>query len=172
MRFRVAALAVILLAPAARSQSNAVRIVNGEYTRSHDYDLVHQRIVLSNFDWDSTSFSGIVTTTVVSRRAGLDSLILDEGALLRNSAVTDGQGRAVRTARHGDTLVVFPARPAGFGDTLRSPSHTRGKVDERARADLHHPRRAGPPAAAALEPGRGHGQPLLVPHLRFSQRQG
>src|SRR3954464_13540375 len=31
------------------------RVTNDCYTRSHDYDLVHQRIAVSNFDWDSIS---------------------------------------------------------------------------------------------------------------------
>ncbi|MEJ2187191.1 MAG: hypothetical protein P8Z36_14855 [Gemmatimonadota bacterium] len=50
----------------ASAQSNAERIVNGAYTRSHDYDLVHQKIELSAFDWDSTSFDGRVVTTLVA----------------------------------------------------------------------------------------------------------
>jgi len=54
-------------------QSNVERITNDHYTRSHDYDLIHQRIEVSRFDWDSTSFDGNVATTLVSRRAGLDS---------------------------------------------------------------------------------------------------
>ena len=129
MRFVLAAVCLSLVAPLAGAQSNAVRIVNGEYTRSHDYDLVHQRIALSDFDWDSTSFKGEVATTVVSRRAGLDSLILDEGALLRNTRVVDARGRAIRTARHGDTLVVFPAVPVAFGDTMRFTIAYDGKVN-------------------------------------------
>ena len=118
-----------LLAPAAVSaQSNAVQVVNGAYTRSHDYDLVHQRIVLSDFNWDSTSFNGVVTTTVIARRPDLDSLILDEGALLQNTKVTGPNGRLIRSARHGDTLIVFPSHPAGFGDTLVFTVAYEGKV--------------------------------------------
>jgi aminopeptidase N len=128
MRLTLPCLCLLLAAPVA-AQSNAVRIVNGEYTRSHDYDLVRQRIALSDFDWDSTSFAGVVTTTVVSRRPGLDSLILDEGALLRNSRVTDPRGRSLRSARHGDTLVVFPSQPAAFGDTVQFTVAYLGKVN-------------------------------------------
>ncbi|MFI5206985.1 MAG: M1 family aminopeptidase [Gemmatimonadales bacterium] len=107
-----------LAAVPALAQSNLALMANDHYTRSHDYDLVHQRIVVSDFDWDSTSFRGSVTTTLVARRADMDSIILDEGTLLRNTAVTDRSGATLRTARHGDTLVVFPAAPARFGDTL------------------------------------------------------
>ncbi|HEX8726067.1 MAG TPA: M1 family aminopeptidase [Gemmatimonadaceae bacterium] len=131
MRFRptVFLLALAASTAPASAQSNAVRVVNGAYTRSHDYDLVHQRIVLSDFNWDSTSFRGVVTTTVVSRLPGLDSLILDEGALLHNTRVTGPNGRLIRTARHGDTLVVFPSAPVAFGDTLRFTVAYDGRVD-------------------------------------------
>ena len=100
------------------AQSNAELMANDHYTRSHDYDLIHQRISVSDFNWDSTSFDGSVTTTLVALRPGFDSAILDEGALLENTRVTDRAGHALRTSRHSDTLVVFPAAPAGFGDTL------------------------------------------------------
>src|SRR5882762_5776493 len=93
------------------AQSNAERMANDHYTRSHDYDLIHQRIELSNFDWDSTSFDGKVATTLVARRPGLDSVILDAGAKLVLKSVTGvGGGSTLRTARHGDTLVVFLAK--------------------------------------------------------------
>ncbi len=122
------ALLLSLSAGPALAQSNAERMANDRYTRSHDYDLVHQRIEVSEFDWDSTSFRGGVTTTLVARRPGLDSIVLDEGALLENTAVTDLRGTALRTARHGDTLVVFPAAPARFGDTLVFTVAYRGRV--------------------------------------------
>jgi len=110
------------------AQSNTELMANDHYTRSHDYDLVHQRIVVSNFNWDSTSFDGAVTTTLVARLPRLDSLILDEGALLVNDRVADRAGHALRTARHGDTLVVFPTAPAAFGDTLTFTVTYKGKV--------------------------------------------
>ena len=122
------ALLLSLAAAPALAQSNAELMANDHYTRSHDYDLVHQRIVVSAFDWDSTSFLGSVTTTLVALRPGLDSIILDEGALLENTAVTDRSGAALRTARHGDTVVVFPAAPAKFGDTLLFTIAYRGRV--------------------------------------------
>jgi len=35
----------------AAAQSNAERVIGGYYTPSHDYDLIHQRIEVKNFDW-------------------------------------------------------------------------------------------------------------------------
>ena len=127
---RVTLLALLLSAAAipAAAQSNAALMANDHYTRSHDFDLIHQRIVVSDFNWDSLSFEGGVTTTLVALRPGLDSIILDEGALLANTAVTDRRGTALRTARSGDTLVVFPAKPVGFGDTLTFTVAYHGKV--------------------------------------------
>ncbi|HEY8062408.1 MAG TPA: hypothetical protein VID74_06410, partial [Gemmatimonadales bacterium] len=97
-------------------QPNVALMANDHYTRSHDYDLIHQRIVVSRFNWDSTSFDGSVTTTLVSRRPDLDALILDEGPLLVNTRVTDRSGRVLVTSRAGDTLVVKPARLLKYGD--------------------------------------------------------
>ncbi|HEY3933109.1 MAG TPA: M1 family aminopeptidase [Gemmatimonadales bacterium] len=108
----------LVAATAQAPATNQALMANDHYTRSHDYDLIHQRIVVSHFDWTSTSFDGEVTTTLVARRPGLDTVILDEGALLRNSAVTDRAGEALAASRTGDTLVVTPRRPLGFGDTL------------------------------------------------------
>src|SRR6266566_1026205 len=107
------------LALRAVAQSNAELVTNDAYTRSHDYHLVHQRIEVRNFDWDSTSFDGRVTTTLVALRPGLDSVILDAGSRLVVSRIADGRGTTLRTERHGDTLVVYPARPIAFHDTLR-----------------------------------------------------
>jgi aminopeptidase N len=128
MRVPALALALSLTAATVRAQSNAELMANDHYTRSHDYDLVHQRIAVSDFDWDSTAFKGRVTTTLVALRPGLDSVILDEGALLRNTSVTDRRGATLRAARHGDTLVVFPAAPVRLGDTLVFTVTYDGKV--------------------------------------------
>ena len=120
MRFLLGFLSVCCVASPLVAQTNAELISNDHYTRSHDYDLVHQRIEVSNFSWDSTSFDGRVATTLVARRPELDSVVLDAGEKLVVQAVTAGSGgAALRTARHGDTLVVFLARPIGFGDTAR-----------------------------------------------------
>src|SRR5438552_6628632 len=101
------------------AQANVGRMANDAYTRSHDYDLVRQRIEVRNFDWDSTSLDGRVTTTLVALRPGLDSVILDAGSRLIISRIADGKGATLRSERHGDTLVVYPARPIAFHDTLR-----------------------------------------------------
>jgi aminopeptidase N len=124
MRFPLAT-ALLLAAPlAATAQSNAERMANDAYSRSHDYDLVHQRIELRNFDWDSTSLDGRVTTTIVALRPGLDSIILDAGKRLTVSRIVDVTVRAthalpLRFSTQGDTLIVYPAHPLAFHDTLR-----------------------------------------------------
>lgn len=122
---------VTQLAPAQTPpvRSNAALMANDSYTRSHDYDLIHQRIVVSGFNWDSTSFDGMVTTTLVSRRASLTDVMLDEGPLLVNTSVSDRAGKALATSRHGDTLVVSAPKPLGFGDTLVFTVAYRGKVE-------------------------------------------
>lgn len=111
------------------SNPNLERMVNDEYTRSHDYDLVHQRITLRDFDWDSTSFGGSVTTTLIALRAGMDSVVLDAGRLLAVRRVTAATGVSLRHGRHGDTLVVHLAAPAAFHDTVRFTVDYRGQVD-------------------------------------------
>src|SRR5207302_7964775 len=117
-----------LAAPVA-AQSNAERVVNDAYARAHDYDLVHQRIEVRSFDWDSTSLDGRVTTTLVALRAGLDSVILDAGKRLVVSRVVDARGTSLRSAAHGDTLVVYPARPLTFHDTLRFSIDYHARID-------------------------------------------
>src|SRR3982751_654447 len=107
---------------------NLERIANDHYTRTHDYDLVNQRIIVRDFNWDSTSFAGSVATTLIALRPLQDSVILDAGALLHIKRVVTAAGGALRTARHGDTLVVYFARPAAFGDTLRFTIDYAGKV--------------------------------------------
>ncbi|MBA3556688.1 MAG: hypothetical protein H0W29_18315, partial [Gemmatimonadales bacterium] len=77
-RITPALVAVLLLlsAPIA-AQTNLERVVNGPYTPTHDFDLIHQRIEVGGFDWDSTAFDGVVGTTVVSLREGLAGVTLD-----------------------------------------------------------------------------------------------
>src|SRR4029077_5586548 len=129
MRFPLAA-ALLLAAPlVAAAQSNAERMANDAYSRSHDYDLVHQRIELRNFDWDSTSLDGRVTTTLVALRPGLDSVILDAGKRIAVSRVADARGTTLRSAAHGDTLVVYLARPVAFHDTLRFAIEYHARID-------------------------------------------
>jgi aminopeptidase N len=101
------------------AQTNLERVVNGWDTPSHDYDLIHQRIEVSSFDWDSTSFDGRVTTTVVAKRNGFDAVRLDMEGKLDVRAVTGRANEALRFDRPGDTLVVRLPRPVSWGDTVR-----------------------------------------------------
>jgi aminopeptidase N len=124
--------------------TNAERILSGRDTPSHDYDLIHQRIEVANFDWDATAFDGKVTTTVVSLRPGLDSIVMDMGRRLvvRRVAGTckpKSLPRAPRGGapcaplsfrRPGDTLIIRLAKPAGFRDTLRFTVDYRGKITQ------------------------------------------
>ena len=117
-------------APAAQAPiSDAERIATAYDTRSHDYDLIHQRIELSAISWDSTSFVGRVTTVLVARRPGMDSVTLDAGARLDVSRVTTPQGAALRTSRSRDTLVVHLARAAAMGDTVRFSIDYRAHIE-------------------------------------------
>jgi len=102
---------------------------NAAFQRSHDYDLLHQRIALRSFDWDSASVEGEVETVVRSLRPGLDSLVLDAGDDLTIGSVAGADGRALRHRHVGDTLVVFPAAPAAFGDTVRFRIAYRARVE-------------------------------------------
>jgi aminopeptidase N len=121
--------ALTLAAPLAAQNPNLERMANGAYTRSHDYDLIHQRIAVRDFNWDSTSFKGSVATTLVALRPNLDSIILDAGALLTIRRIATPAGATLRQERHGDTLVVFLAKPAGFRDTVRFTIDYDGKVE-------------------------------------------
>src|SRR5204862_1311407 len=112
---RIALSALVVVASPLAGQTNLERVVNGGYTPSHDYDLIHQRIEVRNFDWDSTSFDARVATPLVSLRPALDSVVLDMGRSLRVRSITP----AGSFARPGDSLVVRLVRPAGFGDTVR-----------------------------------------------------
>ncbi|TFG50767.1 MAG: hypothetical protein E4H38_02990 [Gemmatimonadales bacterium] len=125
-------LALFLLAGLSGSlagQENTERIVNERDSRSHDFDLVHQRIELSDFDWDSLGFRGRVTTTLRALRPGFDSVILDAGALLDIGSVTTAGGRtALRWAHDRDSLIVHLERSRAFGDTVRFTVDYRGRV--------------------------------------------
>jgi len=122
-----ALLSAALAAPLA-AQSNAERMANDHYSRSHDYDLVHERVELSAFNWDSTSFEGQLAVTLVALRPAFDSVILDAGHLLRIGAVTD-RGVALAWSAAGDTLVVHLRRAAGLGDTVRFRLSYHGVVE-------------------------------------------
>jgi aminopeptidase N len=128
MRFGITLIAAAhLVVAAGHAQTNLERVVNGSFTPSHDYDLLHQRIEVKNFNWDSTSFDGRVTTTVISRRPGLDAVVLDMERRLEVRSVT-GRGRTLTYDRPGDSLVVRLARPAAFGDTVRFTVDYHGRI--------------------------------------------
>ena len=132
-----------LASAASAQQTNAERILSGRDTPSHDYDLIHQRIETGNFDWDATAFDGKVTTTVVSLKPGLDSIVLDMGRRLAVRSVTiDQMGQrsgnrgsasrslrlSARFTRPADTLIVRLPRPVGFRDTVRFTVGYHGKI--------------------------------------------
>jgi aminopeptidase N len=133
---RMTLLAIVVAAgPLLAQETNAQRILSGRDTPSHDYDLVHQRIEVANFDWDNTAFDGKVTTTIVSLRPGLDSILMDMGHRLGVRSVTQAEARtgrrmSLRFARPGDTLVVHLAKPAGFRDTVRFTIDYHGKITQ------------------------------------------
>ena len=128
MRTLVTIAAAINFAAAPISaQTNLERVVNGGFTPSHDYDLIHQRIEVKNFDWDSTSFDGRVTTTVVARRPGLEAVVLDMERRLEVRTVKVGS-RDLGYERPGDSLVVRLARAAEFGDTVHFTVDYHGRI--------------------------------------------
>ena len=108
---------------------NLERMANDAYTRSHDYHLVHQRIVVGDFNWESTSFAGSVSTTLVALRPDLDSVVLDAGHRLVIRRVTAQNGASLRHSAHGDTLVVHLDPAAAFHDTVRFTIDYDGHVD-------------------------------------------
>jgi aminopeptidase N len=116
------------------AQSNAERVVGGYYTPSHDYDLVHQRIEVRNFDWDSTAFDGEVTTTLIARRPAFDSLVMDMARQLEVRSVTSVCARsrcsALAFARLGDSLVIRLGRAAQVGDTVRFTVDYHGRIKQ------------------------------------------
>ena len=104
--------------------------MNGWDTPSHDYDLIHQRIEVGNFDWDSTSFDGRVTTTAVARRDGFDAVRLDMERKLEVRAVTGRPSEALKFDRPGDTLVVRLPRAVAWGDTVRFTVAYHGRITQ------------------------------------------
>jgi len=129
MRLATLVLAVPFLCSPLGAQVPSTWVPGNVETRSHDYDLVHQRIELRDIDWDSTSLNGRVTTTLVARRASLDSVILDAAAGIVVRKATDARGRALRTSRTRDTLVVHLASPLRFGDTTRFTLDYHDKIE-------------------------------------------
>jgi aminopeptidase N len=121
----------LLCTIASAQQSNAERILGGRDTPSHDYDLIHQRIEVANFDWNVTAFDGNVATTVVALRPGLDSIVLAMGRRLAVRSVTGAKGGVpLQFSRPGDTIVVRLPRPARFRDTVRFTIDYHGRITQ------------------------------------------
>ena len=119
MRLALACLATALVCSVVGAQVPTTWVPGNVETRSHDYDLVHQRIELRDISWDSTSLNGRVTTTLIARRPALDSVILDAAPGIVVQKAADAAGRALRTSRSGDSLVIHFTKPLRFGDTTR-----------------------------------------------------
>ncbi len=117
----------LCLATFAGGQSNADRFLTDEYTRSHDYDLVHQRIEVWGFSWDSLTFDGRVSTTLVVRRPDLADIALDAGRRLEIRKVTQGKAQ-LGFDRASDSLIIHLAHPAEFDDTLRFVVDYHGRI--------------------------------------------
>ena len=109
------------------------RVVNGCDTPSHDYDLIHQRIEVGNFDWDSTAFDGRVTTTlVVAPAAGSIPSCSTWAAQLEVRSVA-GASRSERAhVRPPGRLARRAARRARPPAATRcgSPSTTTGSITQ------------------------------------------
>ncbi|HWN18841.1 MAG TPA: M1 family metallopeptidase [Gemmatimonadales bacterium] len=133
-----------VVGPLSAQQSNAERILSGRDTPPRDFDLIHQRIEVANFDWNAVAFDGNVTTTVVSLRPGLDSIVLAMGRRLEVRTVTlnragavskPGSGRppvrqSAQFTRPGDSIVVRLPKPVGFRDTVRFTIDYRGRITQ------------------------------------------
>ena len=128
-RSGVAIAALLLAASGARAQSNAERMATDRYSRSHDYDLLHERIEVGEFDWERRGFAGRVELTMRALRSRFDSVIVDAGRLLQLIEVTDERGASLAYGRYGDTLAVRLPRPVGFGDSVRIRIAYRGTVE-------------------------------------------
>ncbi len=114
-----ASLLLVLVALPLAAQSNAERMANDRYSRSHDYDLLHERIEVGHFDWGEPGLDGRVTLSLRALRPAFDSVVLDAGALLDIRSVTTAgaAGTALRFRHERDTLVIYLARPLGFRDS-------------------------------------------------------
>ncbi|MBP6667861.1 MAG: HEAT repeat domain-containing protein [Gemmatimonadales bacterium] len=123
-------LLVLCLTAPLTAQTNAERMATDRYSRSHDYDLLHQRIELQDFDWDRPGFQGRVTVTLRALRPAFDSVVLDAGALLAITEVTGPAPRGVpyRFDHVRDTLVVHLPRAVATGDTVRFVIRYRGVI--------------------------------------------
>jgi aminopeptidase N len=122
-----ASLLLALAIPLA-AQSNAERMANDRYTRSHDFDLLHERIEVRDFDWQLTSFTGRVTVRLRALRPAFDSVVLDAGSRLDIASVRAGKA-SLPFAHIRDTLVVHLATPLAMGDSTTFTIDYSGRVE-------------------------------------------
>ena len=143
----LALLPALPLAAQTAPASNRARQLAGHYTAPRGFDLVHQRVHVGGFDWDSLSFAGRTELTLVPR-AGADSIVLaahrriEVGRVELLARRAGGPAAPLRFSRPGDTLVVRLARRAGARDTLRVRVVYRARM-EQGRGMFFIPRRDG-----------------------------
>ena len=92
MRLATLCLALMGATSLLHAQVPATWVPGNVETRSHDYDLLHQRIELRDINWDSTSLNGRVITTLAARRTALDSVILDKSLASRSTRAIGTRG--------------------------------------------------------------------------------
>ena len=129
MRLATLCLALVGAPSLLHAQVPATWVPGNVETRSHDYDLLHQRIELRDISWDSTSLTGRVITTLAARRAALDSVMLDAAAGIAITQATDATGHTLRTSHTGDILVIHLAKPLRFGDSTRFTLDYRAHIE-------------------------------------------
>ena len=129
MRLAIPPILLLGSAFALAAQVPATWVPGNVETRSHDYDLLHQRIEVRDISWDSASLNGQVVTTLAARRPALDSVILDAAAGIAIRRATDAAGKPLRTAHVGDTLIVHLGKPLRLGDTTRFTLDYHAKID-------------------------------------------
>ena len=102
-----------MAAPPVAAQTNAELVNSEHYTRRRPYDLVHQRIEVGGFDWDSSAFDGSVTTTAVASHSRLARITLDMGRLLVDLQQEPGMDMAEYLRAQAAVFRLID--PAGLG---------------------------------------------------------
>ena len=160
-------LVAMLIASSAHAQSLFTVRDDGE-RRERTYDVLHYRIEVT-IDEVARSVRGAATISLVPLRPALRVVDLDAEALTIESARIAGQDLPFEVF---DTKVrVRLAAPAVLPRHAEDDAPLLGQAA--AGALLREPGLVPSLAPVAdLDPGRGHGQPLLVPLLRFPERHG
>lgn len=119
-------LCVQVVAPArAQSPFDPARVAS-RYERDRDYDMRHLGLHI-RIDWDTRSFSGVVTNTVRTLRDGLTDLRFDAGKNLEitscrvddrdakfthvGEVLTVAAGRALKRGTQVDVTIAYRSRP-------------------------------------------------------------